>query len=204
MYFLLELSGNKSVLSTQYFSYILLDGTLQLALLSFQSWNSVSNVTPENNKFYQTVGKTEKEIEIEPGVYEITNIEKILKRALKFENLKNPLKPEQKIDLGEEAIIFTEHNTTFKCEIICRYHIEFSKPKNIGRILGFSEKQKAEPFKRCKSKDIIKILTVKTIDIHCSLITNSFLNDNRSQILHKVNVLELPGYKISDSPQNLI
>ena len=204
MSFVLELSGNTSVLSAEYFPPILLDGPHELALLSFQSWNSVANVTPDNNKFYYTVGKTQKVIEIQPGAYEILDIEKFLQRALKIDHLKNPLKPEQKIDLAEEAIIIVGHNTTFKCEIICRYHVDFSKPKNIGQILGFSDKQKAEPFKRCESEDIIKILTVETIDIHCSLVTNSFLNDNRSQILHQVNVLEPPGYKINDSPQNLI
>lgn len=204
MSFVLELSGNTSILSAEYFPPILLDGPHELALLSFQSWNSVSNINSRNNCFYYFDGSSEKVIQIPEGAYEITDIQTFLQQALKLDHSKHPLNPDQKIDLGDEAIILVGHSTTFQCELICRYLVDFSKPNNIGQILGFAKSQKAEPFKKCFSQDIIRILVVETIEISCSLISNSFLNSNKSQILHQVSVLEPPGYRIHDFPSYLI
>lgn len=204
MSFVLELSGNTATLSAEYFPPILLDGAHELALLSFQSWNSISNVTLMNNCFYYFDGVTEKVIKIPEGAYEISDIEKFLQQALKSDHLKHPLNQNQKIDLGDEAIILTGHNTTFQSELICRFAVDFSKPNNIGQILGFAESQKAKPFEKCFSQDIIRILTVETIEISCSLISNSFINSNKSQILHQVSILVPPGFRINDCPRNLI
>ena len=201
MSFVLELSGNESILRADYFPSIILDEDHEIALLSFQGWNSMANITPENNKFYYTVGNKHQIVQVETGSYEITDIEKYLQRALRPEHLKNPLKPEQK---QETSILLSGNNSTFRTEIISRYPIDFTKPQNIGQVLGFSDKQKCEPFKRCSSQDTIKILSVETIDLHCNLIKNSYYNDQKSQILHQVCILEPPGYKVNEMPSNLI
>ena len=120
MSFVLELSGNESVLRADYFPPIILEEDHEIALLSFQGWNSVANLTAQNNKFYYTVGKKLETIAIEPGSYEIVDIEKFLQRAMRAEHLKHPLKPEQKQDLAEEAILLSGNNSTFKTEIVCR------------------------------------------------------------------------------------
>ena len=67
MSFVLDLSGNESVLRADYFPPIILDEDHDIALLSFQGWNSVANLTPQNNKFHYTVGEKLETIQNEHG-----------------------------------------------------------------------------------------------------------------------------------------
>ena len=60
------------------------------------------------------------------------------------------------------------------------------------------------PFKRHESSRILKILTVEALAVECNLITNSFLNSKRSRDLYSCSLDETPGYKIHDTPKNLL
>ena len=195
MSFVLKLSGNTSVLKANYFPPIILDGEFEVAVISMETWNSIANITSKNNKFYYDQNR---EITIPEGSYEISDIEKYLARQLKAEHVKHPI-----ADFGEEAIILEGNHSTFKTEILCRYAIDFTKPDNIGSILGF-DKVVLEPFKRHESTGLIKILTVEALPVECNLITNSFSNSKRSRDLYSCSLDEPPGYKIHDTPKNLL
>lgn len=206
MSFAIELSGRSSELRANYFPPIILNGNYELALVSLQAWNSVANISSENNKFYYIDDENkEKVLEIPEGAYEVSQIQEYLQRALKPEHVKKPLvQPDQKFELEDQPIILVGNQATFKTEIVCRYRIDFSKPQNIGSLLGFKNDRICEAFVRCHGDEIIQILSVESVNIECSIISNSYYNDSRSQILHKLSILEPPGYKISDTPQNLL
>ena len=77
----LTLSGKSNVLTANYFPPIdLSDGEYELGLTTFETYNTVPNVTSANNKFYY--GEKDEEITIPEGSYEIKDIAVYLKRAM--------------------------------------------------------------------------------------------------------------------------
>ena len=174
-----------------------------MALISIETWNSIANVTLNNNKFYYKLNDVWKKIEIPIGSYEITDLVKYIAQELKADHLKDPLKGDDKLRLGEEPIVLIGNHSTFKTELFCRYAVDFSQQETIGSILGF-DKVVLEPFKRHEPTDTIKILLVEALNIECNLISNSFLNDKRSHDLYSCPITQPPGYKIQDIPKNLL
>lgn len=205
MSFQLQLSGNSSTFSAVYFPPIVLKKNSELALLSIDTWNSFANINSKNNEFHYKINGKEEVIKIPTGSYEITDIECYLQKALRPKHLKNPLTDDQKIIFGDDKpLILRGNHSTFKTEFVCRYDVNFSKPKSIGTLLGFKGDKKYEAFKLHESNDIIQILRVETLNLECNLITNSYKNGTRSQILYSVNISTPPGYKIRDHPVNLL
>ena len=69
----LTLSGKSNALTANYFPPIdLSDGEYELGLTTFETYNTVPNVTSANNKFY--FGDNDEEITIPEGSYEINDI----------------------------------------------------------------------------------------------------------------------------------
>jgi len=56
------------------------DGDYELCLTNFETYYIISNINSSNNKFYYN--KSDKEIVIPEGSYELHDIEKYLKRAI--------------------------------------------------------------------------------------------------------------------------
>ena len=77
----LTLSGKNNALTANYFPPIdLSDGEYELGLTTFETYNTIPNVTSANNKFY--FGDNDEEITIPEGSYEIKDIAVYLKRAM--------------------------------------------------------------------------------------------------------------------------
>lgn len=203
MSFVLKLMSNTSILRARYCPPIVLSGRYEISLISMECWNSISNLTSENNKFYYTVNNTQKILEIPEGSYEIMDIQNYISGELREDHLKYPLQENEKIRLGDEPIILNGNKSTFKTEILCRYSIDFTQPNNIGSILGF-DKVILPPFVRHVSTGIIKILTVEELNVECNLVSNSFSNDKRSRDLYSCPVSQPPRYEIIDVTKNIL
>lgn len=84
------LSGNESILSAQY-PAINLDpeSEYSIGLISFETFNTIANVEPSNNKFYyiDSDGK-DSVIEIPVGSYEISDINKFIRREIGIDRKK--------------------------------------------------------------------------------------------------------------------
>ena len=118
--FTLTLSGNLSVLETQYFLPIERSPNKNyvLGLVEFLTFNSIPNVDIGQNKFY--VDK--EEIIIPTGSYEIEDIHLYLQNVLMKKGIKIHIVP---------------NNNTLRSEICCNREINFKKLDSIGHLLRF-------------------------------------------------------------------
>lgn len=196
MAFTLQLSGSDSVLKANFFPPISLDGEYELALVYLETWNSIPNVTAENNNFYYNL---EEKIEIPVGSYEINEITEYLNE--KLQELYGPAPSHEKLE--NKYIIMKGNTKTLKSEILSRCDINFMKPNNIGSMLGFKN-MIVRAYEKCESNDLVSILRVESLRINCNLIRGSYNNGKPTHTLHEFFPEVPPGYKVVEVPRNLI
>jgi len=99
-------------------------------------------VNASNNKFY--FGENDVEIIIPEGSYELQAINEFLKLAIPWKRPQHTVHDDKKRDIVNDddvnedfPIALRANNNTMKSEIKCVYRINFSKPDNIGSLLGF-------------------------------------------------------------------
>ena len=79
MSLVLELSSRTYLLRANYFPPIILKEESEIALIQVNLWNSIENLTTENNNFYyKTADDKDDKIEISVGSYEISDLGKYL------------------------------------------------------------------------------------------------------------------------------
>ena len=177
------LNGKNSVLNSYYHPEIELppERNYALALVQLLTFHSIPNIDVDNNKFYYD---DDKEITIPTGIYEIKDIELFLKK--------------KKINI--EIIL---DSNTLKSYVICNKTINF-KPKNtIARLLGFNNRILAANVKH-ESDMTVHLIKWNSLRIDCNIITNSFINDERSHTIHEFHPQVDAGYKIIETPKSLI
>lgn len=180
------LTGESSVLSADFNPPIFLDEENEyvMGLLSFESYNTIPNIGPHNNKF-QLTGR--KEIEIPVGAYEINDIDSYIGNQLN----------------DEETVLLRGVNSTMKTEIKSSREIDFTSNESIGQLLGFEKKKyKKDIFHT--SENITKIMSINSILIHCNISLGSYKNGKPGHIIHQFFPTVPSGYKIVMNPNPVI
>lgn len=184
----LTLTNNTSVLSAQYFPPILLSTSYECALIDFQAVNSIPNVDESNNQFHYG----EDELIIIPlGSYEVNEIEAYLLKMLREKNHVN------------ETISIEANKNTFKCSIRCSKVIDFTKKNSIGSLLGF-KKRILKPHIDYESDLSINIFKVSSLKVESNITTGSYFNNLTNHSIYEFTPSVPPGYKIMQTPRNLI
>lgn len=181
----ITLSGSDPILSANFFPPIELNDQFEYecALIDFQSFYSIPNVDETMN----TIHIGEKQIIIPTGTYEIESINQYIKRQLNESIAFN---------------IFTNKNTLHS-EIKSSQPVDFRRGNTIAPLLGFLNK-KIEANKTTISDNPVNISRVNVIRIECDIIHGSYLNNKKTHTLHEFFPRVAAGYKIIESPQNVI
>lgn len=184
--FTLTLSGESSVLRTQYFPPIELSPTKTyvLGLIELLTFNAIPNIDVGCNKFYI---KPDTTITIPTGSYEIEDIANYLKRAVPKD-----------INISLKA-----NNNELLSEIRCNYSVDFKPKDSIGRLLGFTTKI-LEGGITHKSELPVRILKVNALRVECNITTGAYINEHRVHTIHQFFPTVPPGYKIVEVPTNVI
>lgn len=183
MSFTLSATGKSSILTSNYSPPLELDSDYECALLHFSTFNSIPNITKNNNKFYYG---TDEVIEIPEGAYELQDIYDFIKIRVKSCEFK----------------LFCNNNT-LKTTIYCTKDINFDKQDSIGDLLGYG-KVFLKSFIFHVSLLPVNILSTTVVRIECDIVSGSFINGKSSHIIHEFAPNVPPGYRIIEIPKNTI
>lgn len=195
MSYTFTLTDTKSVLHAYINPPIILNENDEyaIALLNFESFNSIPNVDDSNNKFYLVGEGKDPIVTIPEGSYEIDDIYAYLQTELS----------KKRVDLS-----IIGYNTTLKTRVKCSRLVDFSPKDSIGKLLGF-ENRRLTALEETSDKpaDIFK---VNAICVTCNLVSGAYVNgpDDRTardgHIIHQLFPNVPPGVKIVENPSNLI
>lgn len=189
----ITLTGKYKNLTAEFFPPIdVSDANYELGLADFQTFHVIPNIDSTNNIFYYD---TNKSVAIPKGSYELSSINKYLQREITRGIKGDP----------EDAFLLRANNNTLKSEIRCKYSIDFSKPNNIGSILGFSTKNNYLKPNYWHESDIpVNIIKINILRIECNITSGAYSNGKSVHIIHEFFPNVEPGYKISETPSNVI
>ena len=164
----------------------LTDGNYVIGVSSFNTYNSIFNVTSKNNKIIYFDGLMYwKEIILPPGAYEIEQINDEIARQLSF----------------EESPIILEANTATLHSIIrlsSGFKVDFTQPNTLGDLLGFDSVILTEPYNYSKNK--VNIIDIHRLHLCCDSIIGSLRNGFPSNILFSIVLNEAPELKLFENP----
>lgn len=183
MSFAVSITGNKSIINTNYSPSLQLEGTFECALLYLSTFNSLPNIDCRNNKFYYG----EKDVILLPeGTYELQDISDYLKSKI-----------------SGAALKLYCNNNTLKTYIFCTKDIHFEKDDSLGKLLGF-DKNTLEAGILHESQLPVNILSTTVIRVECDIVSGSYINGISSHIIHEFALNVPPGYRIIEIPRNVI
>lgn len=153
-----------------------------LGLISLETYNSIPNIDSRSNVF----ACSKKKIVFPTGSYEIDDIEEYLKR-----------------ELGEGNVSLVANNNTLRCELTCKYEIDFTQPNSLNGLLGFG-KVKLKPGVKHESTASVNILQVHVIRVDVNIVVGSYLNGRPAHTVHEFFPNRPPGFKLVENVRNVI
>lgn len=166
--------------------YLDTDSEYVIGLTNFETFNAIPNIDETNNKLYYGTGNDY--IEIPAGSYEMNDINNYLQEYFQKKQI---------------SFHLYANNNTLKSTIETSVNITF-KDGTIGKILGFKNKTLIGDGKSNVSDNPAEIIKVNSLCIDCSIAEGSYLNGTPVHIIHQFFPNVSPGFKIIESPQNII
>lgn len=197
--FTFTLSGRSSILSSRIYPPLeIYDQEAAIALIGFDTYNSIPNVTETNNGFrFKLKGSEWEEILLPVGQYELEDITQYIREELEL------LNNEYIVNDDTNALFsLTVHKNTLKCVLTSEFEIDFTASNSVGKLLGFN----GQTLERGThtSENAINITSINIIRIDCNLSTGSYIDGVLAHSLYEFYPRVPPGYKILEQPQNLI
>lgn len=180
-----EVTGSSQHLITAFNPPLLINESKQyeVALINANVWYSWFNITPKNNQFKFYDGSTWTTITIPPGAYNVTDINKYIKKRLP----------------DEDGIMIEPNFNTLHSELSLThgYQVDFDIDNSIRTVLGFDRKLVSTT---TSSDHLVDITSVHSILIHCDLVNDAYINGRAGDVIYSFNPDKPPGYLLTISP----
>ena len=193
--------GNKSKLKTQFSTP--LDGKgYEIALVGLSTYYSFPNIDETNNQIIIDGADAKVyALELPTGCYELSEINDRIHSLMHWEKE------------GEVVVDVKQDPVTLRSLLYIKkkgWAVEFMGDKRLSKILGFTkgmyqyqvdEKGRVIPH---TSEDIVNILSVNSILIHCDVISGSMVDGIMQPVIFHCSPNVAPGNKIVSEPVNPI
>jgi hypothetical protein len=169
----------------------------EAALFGIDLYNSIPNITEDNNKFkYSTDnGNNWKIIKLNKGSYELQAINDEIQRQMVIHG-------DYDSKSNEFYITITPNITELKSIINITnesYLVDFTVENSIGPTLGFKNLIIEHGYNT--SPDIVDITKVNSVLVNVDIISGSYVNGNQSPTIYSFDPNYVPpGYKIDERP----
>ena len=160
----------------------------KIAFIWGKATNSFFNITETNNKLKYYNGSTWKTVQLPIGGY----------KTIKDFNtrIKSIIDNKDNITLEADTI-------SLKTKFIMKndYKIDFKIDNSFGELLGF---EKIILENTVESSKVIELTSVKNVSIECNIVSNSYLNGKKTNILYRFTIPAPLGYDFEINPKNII
>ena len=175
------------------------DSQYEAALLSINLYNSIPNITDENNKFKYSADnrQTWKIITLNRGSYEIQAINDEIQRVMVINGDFNTATDNKEFyislsaDMPELKSIINITNPS--------YIVDFNVENSIGPTLGFQPVTLRLGYN--KSQAIVDIIKINLVLVNVDIISGSYVSGSQSPCIYSFDPYKVPpGYKLDDRP----
>ena len=152
----------------------LTDGNYVIGVSSFNTYNSIFNVTSENNRIIYFDGLMYwKKFTLPPGAYEIEQTNDEISRQLQ----------DEAESLGDNPVVPEANTATLHSIIHLKFgfKIDFSQSVTLRDLLGFDSIVLSEPYNYSKNK--VNMFDIHRLHLCCDCIIGSLRNEIPSNIL---------------------
>ena len=176
-----------------------MDKKYKIALVNLETYYSFANIDESNNLLVYSPdkGNSRKKIKIPAGSYEIDAINNTLHHEMEKKGHHDPINEDYNIN------IFANSNA-LKYFIILEedYQVDFNHQNTIVKVLGFTDAKYMGGFH--ESQNVVNILSINSILVNKDIISGSYLNGTTRNTIYSFFPKVSPGYKIIESPVNLV
>ena len=187
------LSGNETTLTSSFSPELILNGNWGISLQNIATYNTIAKINANNNKFKYYNGKLWKTLTIGIGSYEIRELSDEIIRLMKLNNDYDAV--------NDKPHLYFEANLsrlTTELHLSTGYKVDFGIANGLADTLGFNKITVDKQFN--VSSNVINIINVNSILVHCDLIQSSYYNGKLCNILYSFPVNVSPGYRMTSEP----
>ena len=199
--FQIIVSGNESSFHTMFNPNIELpkDKVYEIALVNLETYYSFPNIDETNNVFVYSPnnGNSWEKIKIPVGSYEIEDLNNTIQFEMKKRGHYDQINNEYYINISANS-------NTLKSVLIIEqgYQVDFNQRNSLSKVLGFTGAKYEEGFH--ESENVVNILTINSILVNIDIISGSYVNGTTKSTIYSFFPKVSPGYKIIESPVNLV
>ena len=193
--FQIVVSDNKTKFTTQFNPHIQLKKNkgYEIALVNLERYYSFPNITTDNNHYSYSpdAGEIWHHVLIPEGSYDIEDINKFIQQKMK--------------QYGHDANVTISANTnTLKAVLILEnnYQVDFRSEHSICSVLGFDNRVYTNDYQ--ESENPVNILSINSILVNIDIISGSYVTGQRHPTIYSFFPDVSPGYKIIETPANLV
>lgn len=201
----ISLSGSDSHIRTNFRPLLELDRNkkYEMALVNLKTYYSFPNVDSTNNHFRYTSNYTADDrtrwvdVNIPEGCYELDAINKFIQGVMKTNGDFDAANDKYNISID------ANRNTLKSVLTVAdKYAVLFTSVNSIRTVLGFDEA--VYPPGNYESQNIVNINSVSSLRVTSDIIGSSYTNGDRGNDVYAFFPNVAPGYKIVETPHNLI
>ena len=199
--FYILMSKKSAKIRTQYNPLIELDANkkYEMALVGLETYYSFPNIDATNNNFRYSPDGSETwfNVNVPEGSYEMADINEYLQRIMKENGHYDAAN-------AECCITLQPNSNTLKSvlNIAPNYKVDFTPANSIRTVLGFERWVYSEGYN--ESENIIDIMSVTNLRVTSDVIGASYTNGTTGNVIYSFFPNVGPGYKIIETPANLI